>query len=105
MTMPAAASLHPVECLLEKLEIGSLPDFFARDLNQFFLKRVFGWTNGLVENPEHAGERERGEFVGSELVGDVVAELVLGRAVPFLLLDDLEAAAFARVSRIEHVGA
>ena len=33
-----------------------------------------------------------------------MAEFVLGSVVPFLFLDQLEAAAFARIGRIEHVG-
>ena len=43
------------------------------------------------------------EFVGGQLVGDVVAHFVLGGVVPFPFLDHFEAAAFARVGWVEDV--
>jgi hypothetical protein len=101
--MPAALSLHAIKRFLEKFEIRSVAALFARRLNPFLLQRVFGWAIVLVKNPKYSRERELGEFVGGELVGDVVAQLVLGRVVPFLFLNHFEAAAFLRVGRIEHV--
>ena len=44
------------------------------------------------------------QLISGELVGDVVAELVLGGVIPFLFLDDFEIAAFPRIGRIEGAG-
>ena len=79
----------------------ALPKFFARGFDPFLLERILGWAIAFVKDAEDAGEWELREFVGGELVGDVVAQLVLGSVVPFLFLDQLEAAAFARIARIE----
>src|SRR6266576_6958348 len=90
MTMYSALSLHFVEGFLENFEIAGVAGLFARVLNPFLLQRVFGRTIGFVKHAKDAGERERGEFIRSEFVGDVVAEFVLGCVVPFLFLDDFE---------------
>src|SRR5207248_8361438 len=103
-TTREALSLHPVECLLENLLIGGATEFFARGIDPLFLERVLGGTIGFVEDPEDARERQLCQFVGSELVGDVVTEFVLGSVVPFPFLDQLEGAALARVGRIEGAG-
>src|SRR6187200_1655057 len=63
----------------------------------------FRWTIGFVEDAEDAREWERCELVCGDLVSYVVPELVLGCAVPFLFLDDFEAAALLRISRVEYV--
>src|SRR5437667_3425202 len=104
MTARYALSLHSVEGLLEQFEIGSLTSFFARAFDPLLFERVLRRAVGFVEDAENPGERELGEFVGSELVGNIMPQLVLGCAVPFLFLDHFEAAAFLRIGRIEHVG-
>ena len=97
-------SLHSVECLLKELQIRGIAGLLPTAFNPFLLERVFRGAVILIKYAEDAGERELREFVGGELVGDVVAHFVLGGVVPFLFLDQLEAAAFARVGRIEDVG-
>jgi len=86
-TTREALSLHPVECLLENLDVDRIPHFFASLVDPLFLERVLGGTIGFVEDAEDAGERQLRQFVGGELVGDVVTEFVLGSVVPFLFLD------------------
>src|SRR5437879_3323549 len=104
MTMPSALSLHSVEGFLEDLEIAGVPSLLTSVLDPFLFQRVFGRAIGFVEHTEDAGERKLREFVGGELVGDVVSELVLGCAVPFLFLDHFKAAALLRIGWIEYVG-
>ncbi len=104
LTTQDALSLHTVECLLKNLLVGGAAEFFASGIDPLFLERVLCGTIGFVEDAEDAGERELRQFVGGELVGDVVTEFVLGSVVPFLFLDQLEAAAFARIGRIEGAG-
>src|SRR5438105_10781990 len=104
MTTRSALLFHPIERLLEKLQISGVAGLFTAALNPFLFQGVFGWTIGFVEHTEDTREGKLREFVGGELVGDVVAEFVLWTVVPFLFLDQLEAAAFARVGRIEDVG-
>src|SRR6266849_5212759 len=98
-----ATSFHSVESLLQDFDVGSVSCFFSARLDPLLLERVFSRAIGFVEHAENAGERQCGEFVRGELVGDVVTEFVLGRAVPLLLLDYFKAAAFFRVGRIEYV--
>ena len=102
--MLQASSLHSVEGLLENFEIAGVAGSFARSLDPFLLQRIFGRAIRFVEDAEDAGERELRELIRGEFVGHVVAQFVLGSVVPFLLLDQLEAAAFARVRRIEGAG-
>ena len=96
------SSLHSVECLLEKLQVRGIAGLLARTLDPLFLERVLGRAIALVEDAEHSWKRKLRQFVGGELVGDVVAQLVLRGVVPFFLLDQLEGAAFARVARVEY---
>src|SRR5438552_3811934 len=97
----APRSLHAIKCLLQKLEVAGISHFLPRALDPFFLQRILGRTIALIKDAEDAGEWELREFVGSELVSDVVAQLVLGSVVPFLFLDHFEATALARIGRIE----
>ena len=69
-----------------------------------FLERVFGRAIVFVEDAEDAGKWDLRQLVGGELVGDVVAKLVLRGVVLFLFLDQREGAAFARVGRVEGAG-
>ena len=101
--MRAAVSLNSVESFLKNFEIAGVAHFFARLLDPFFLQRILRRAIGFVKDSEHTGEWKRGEFVCGEFVGDVVPQLVLGRVVPFSLLDQFEAAALLRVGGIEHV--
>ena len=96
-------SFHSVECFLEQFQVRSTASLFTGRLDPFFLERVLGRTIGFVKHAKDAGERERGEFICGELVGNVVAHFILGCAVPFSFLDHFEAAAFLRISRIEYV--
>jgi len=84
-------------------EIGSVTGLLAGGLDPFLFQRVLGRAIRFVKYAEDAGERELGEFVGGQLVGDVVTQLVLGRVVPFLFLDHFEAAAFFWIGGIEYV--
>src|SRR4029077_14520642 len=99
-----ALSFHSVECLLEELQVRSVSCFFASGLDPFFLEGILCWPVILVKDAEDAGERQLRQLIGGELVGDVVAQLVLGGVVPFLFLDQLEAAALAWIGRIEGTG-
>ena len=99
----APRSLNSIEGFLENFEVAGVANLFARLLDPFFLERILGRTIGLVEHAEYAGKGERGQFVGSEFVGDVVAEFVLGCVVPFFLLNHFEAAALFWIGRVEHV--
>src|SRR5437763_1710054 len=74
------------------------------NFDPFFLEGILRRPVVLVKDAEDARERQLRQFIGGELVGDVVAQLVLGGVVPFLFLDQLEAAAFARIGRIEGAG-
>ena len=96
-------SLHPIKRFLKNLDIAGVANLFARILNPLLFQRIFRWTIGFVEDAEYAGERKRCEFVRGDLVGDVMTELVFGCAVPFLFLDNFEAAAFLWIARIEYV--
>src|SRR6266850_81604 len=99
-----ALSFHSVECLLEELQVRSVSCFLASGLDPFFLERILRWPVVLVKDAEDAWERQLRQFIGGELVGDIVAQLVLGGVVPFLFLDQLETAAFAWIGRIEGAG-
>ncbi len=62
----------------------ALAGLFPRPFNPFLLERVLGGAVALVEDTEHAGERERSQFVSCELVGEVArgkiwADVSLGR--------------------------
>src|SRR4029077_5726464 len=91
MTMLQASSLHSVEGLLENFEIAGVAGFFARSLDPFLLQRILRRAIGFVEDAEDAGEGKCGEFVRGDLIGDVMPQLVLRCAVPFLFLNDFEA--------------
>src|SRR6266403_4623617 len=99
-----ALSFHSVECLLEELPVRSVSCFLASRLDPFFLESILRRPVVLIKDAEDAWERQLRQFIGGELVGDVVAQLVLGGVVPFLFLDQLEAAAFAWIGRIEGAG-
>ncbi len=96
-------SLHSIECFLQNLEVAAIASLFSCRFDPFFLESIFRRPIRLVKHAEDAGERKRGEFVCSELVGDVVAEFVLGCVVPLFLLNDFEAAALLRIGRVEDV--
>ena len=104
MTMYSALSLHFVEGFLENFEIAGVAGFFARSLDPFLLQRILRWAVHFVEDAEDAGKGKCREFVRGELVSDVMPQFVLRRAVPFLFLDDFEAAAFFRIGWVEDVG-
>src|SRR6476660_44087 len=99
-----ALSFHSVECLLEELQVRSASCFFASGLDPFFLESILRRPVVLVKDAENARERQLRQFICGELVGDVVAQLVLGGVVPFLFLDQLEAAALTWIGRIEGAG-
>src|SRR6476619_671263 len=99
-----ALSFHSVECLLEELQVRSVSCFLASGLDPFFLESSLRWPVVLVKDAEDARERQLRQFIGSKLVGDVVAQLILRGVVPFLFLDQLEAAALAWIGRIEGAG-
>jgi hypothetical protein len=103
MTPRSALSLHSVEGFLEKFQIARVTGFLATALNPFFLESIFCRPVVLVKDAEDAGERQLRQFVGGELVGNVVTQLVLRGVVPFLFLDHFEATAFFRIGRIEYV--
>jgi hypothetical protein len=96
------SSFHSIKRFLEKLQVRSVACLFARAFNPFLLQSIFRRSVILIKHPKYSRKRELREFVGGELVGDVVAQLVLWRVVPSLLLDHFEAAALARVARIEY---
>ncbi len=96
-----ALSFHSVECFLEQFQITGVSCFLASALDPFFLESILCRPVILVEDAEDARKRQLRQFIGGELVGDVVAQLVLVGVVPLLFLDQLEAAAFARIGRIE----
>src|SRR5437899_10945547 len=98
-----ALLFHSVERLLEKLQIRHAAGFFASTLDPFFLESILCRSVILIKHPKYSGEWELRQFVSGELVGDVVPQLVLGRVVPFLLLDHFETAAFLRIGWIEYV--
>src|SRR5207244_1865327 len=77
-TTREARSLHPVECLLENLDVDRISHFFPSLIDPLFLERVLSGTIGFVEDAEDTGERNLCQFVGGELVGDIVTEFVLG---------------------------
>src|SRR5205814_4945931 len=85
-TTREALSFHSVECFLEQFQVRSTASLFTGRLDPFFLERVLGRTIGFVKHAKDAGERERGEFICGELVGNVVAHFILGCAVPFSFL-------------------
>ena len=53
----AQRSLHPIERLLQQLQIARLAELLARAIDPFLLQRVLGRAIALVEDPEYAGER------------------------------------------------
>ena len=81
-----------------------MTEFLARGIYPFLFQGVFRWAIILVEHAEHSRERELRELVRCEFICDVMPEFVLGSVVVLLFLDDFEAAAFARISRIEGAG-
>src|SRR6267143_6809170 len=99
-----ALSFHSVECLLEQFQIAGVSCFLASGLDPFFLESILRWPVVLIKDAEDAWERQLRQFICGELVGDIVAQLVLGGVVPFLFLDQFEAAAFAWIGRIEGAG-
>src|SRR3954447_21798342 len=99
----APLSLNPIEGFLKNFEVAGVANLFARLLDPFFLQRIFRGTIGFVKHPEHAGEWNRGKFIRGDLVSDIVTEFILRCVVPLLLLYHFEAAAFARIGRIEYV--
>jgi hypothetical protein len=103
MTKLQALSFHAVEGFLQNLEIVRAADFFACGFDPLFLQRVFGRAIGLVKHAEDSRERERRQLVRGQFVSHVMSQLVFWCAVPFLFLDEIEAASFARVGRIEHI--
>src|SRR5439155_796370 len=103
MTTRGALSFHSVEGLLKELQVSSIAGFFPAALDPFLLESILRGSVILIKDAEDAGEWELRQFVCGELVGDVVAQFVLGSVVPFLFLDQFEAAAFTRIGRIEHV--
>src|SRR5882724_13675688 len=90
-----STSFHPVEGFLEQVEVGRIAQLLSSSIDPFFFQRVLGWPIGFVKDAEDAGERDLGQFVSGEFVGDVVTQLVFRSVVPFLFLDQFEAAAFA----------
>src|SRR6266436_3257028 len=98
-----ATSFYSVECFLENFEIAGVASLLSARLDPLLLQRILRWTVSLIKYAEDARERERGQSVRCQLVGDIVAHFVLGCAVPFLFLDHFEAAAFFRVGGIEYV--
>src|SRR6266404_2475443 len=98
-----ATSFDSVERFLENFEIAGVASLLTSGVDPLLLQRILRWTVSLIEHAEDAGEWKRGKFVSGELVGHVVPEFVLRRAVPFLFLDYFKAAAFFRVGRIEYV--
>src|SRR5881227_3384337 len=94
MTMYSALSLHFVEGFLENFEIAGVAGFFARSLDPFLLQRILRWSVRFVEDAEDAGKGNCGEFVRGDFIRDVMPQFVLGCAVPFLFLNDFEAAPF-----------
>src|SRR5437660_11041264 len=75
MTMPPALSFHAIESFLKQLQIRRVTRLFSGRLDPFLLQGVFGRAIGFVKHAENSRERDRGELVGRELVGDVVPEL------------------------------
>ena len=73
-------------------------------INPFFLQGALRRAIAFKEDAEDAWERQAGKLVGGQFVGDVVALLIFRGVIPFLFLDEFEAAAFARVGRIEGAG-
>ena len=49
-------SLHPIERLLQQLQIARLREFLARLINPLLLQRILGWPIVLIEDAEDAGE-------------------------------------------------
>src|SRR5437016_12759743 len=94
-----ALSFHSVECLLEELQVRSVSCFLASRLDPFFLESILRRPVILIKDAEDARERQLRQFIGGKLVGDVVAQLVLGGVVPFLFLDQLKAAALTWIGR------
>src|SRR5205823_11517618 len=85
---------------------GAIPDRWRFPFSHEYSRSISSRERSLsVCRSDKRRRRRRGTVVaqalGGEFVGDVVAQLVLGGVVPFLFLDQLEAAAFARVGRIE----
>src|SRR5437762_215731 len=99
-----ALSFRSVECRLEQFQIAGVPCFLASRLDPFFLEGILRRPVVLVKDAEDARERQLRQFIGGKLVGDVVAQLVLGGVVPFLFLDQLKAAALTWIGRIEGAG-
>src|SRR5438552_1931556 len=87
-------SLHAIESVLEDVHITGVTKLLSGLLDPFLFQRILRRSVILIEYPKHSRKRQLREFIGSELVGDVVAEFVLGGVVVFLFLDQLEAAAF-----------
>src|SRR6266853_2508356 len=86
MTMYSALSLHFVEGFLENFEIARVAGFFSRSLDPFLLQRILRRAVRFVEDAEDAGEGKCRKFIRGDLIGDVMPQLVLGCAVPFLFL-------------------
>jgi hypothetical protein len=94
-------SFHSVERLLKEFQITRIPNLLACLIDPLLFQGILGRTIAFVED---ARERELGQLIRGELVGDVVEEFVLGSVVPFFLVDQREGAAFARIGGIEGVG-
>src|SRR5439155_5649931 len=92
-----------VESSLENFEVAGVAGFFARSLDPFLLQRILRWSVRFVEDAEDAGKGNCGEFVRGDFIRDVMPQFVLGCAVPFLFLNDFEAAALFWIGWIEYV--
>src|SRR4029077_714623 len=99
-----ALSFHSAECLLEGLQVRSVSCFLASGLDPLFLESILRRPVILIKDAEDARKRKLRQFIGGKLVGDIVAQLILGGVVPFFFLDQLEAAALAWIGRIEGAG-
>src|SRR5205814_3286766 len=104
ITTRNALLFHPIESLLEDFDVAGISHLLPSLLDPLFFQDVFSWSVTLVKDAEDPGEWQLREFVGGQLIGDVVAQFVLGGVVPFLFLDQIEAAAFSRIGRIEGAG-
>src|SRR5438105_13661911 len=82
-TTTNALSFHSIECFLEQFQIAGVPGFLASGLDPFFLESILCRPVILIKDAEDARKRYLREFIGSELVGDVVAQLVFRGVVPF----------------------
>src|SRR5690606_7866696 len=99
---PQCTSAHAREGLGEELQIRGVLCLLAGGGDDLLLEGVLGGAGlVLVVNAELPGPGLGGELHGGELVGRVVTELVLGRAVVFLQLDGRPGAALAGHGTVE----